>query len=88
MHRRAGIWKVAPNSFARIIVAREATASDIKLLGTSFQKPARTAFWDEARKGFGIHCCVHTIGRGGRIEAPIFKTFSTKKFHRSTRDLL
>ena len=61
MHRRAGIWKVAPNSFARRIVAREATASDIKLLGTSFQKALR-AFWGDARPVFGVHWCIYTNG--------------------------
>ena len=35
--------------------------SNNKLLGKSFQKALR-AFWDEARKGFGVHWCVYTNG--------------------------
>ena len=32
-----------------------------KLLGTAFQKALR-AFWDEARRGFGVHWSIYTNG--------------------------
>ena len=36
-----------------------------QLLGTSFQK-ARSAFWGEARPGFGVHWYVYTNGHRSR----------------------
>ena len=36
--------------------------SDNKLLGKSFQKPARGPAESEARKGAGVHWCIYTNG--------------------------